>query len=68
MIFGRPEMMRRIRRDFSVTQEITTSKHTRVRMGRMPRISGMLVSSRGRVAMLEIRMVMTNSEGCSSPS
>ena len=38
------------------------------RMGRMPGSRGMAVSSNGSVAMLEIRMVMTSSEGCSSPS
>lgn len=67
-IFGLPEMMRRIRRDFSVTHDINASKQTSVRIGRIPSIRGMLVSSSGRVAMLEIRMVMTSSEGCNSPS
>lgn len=53
---------------FSVKTDRMTSKHMRVKIGIMPRIRGTSLFSIGRVAMLEIKMVMTSSEGCNWPS
>ena len=64
---GRPETMRRSRALFKQRKEVSTSKHMSAKMGRSPANMGLSVSSMVRVAILEMRMVMTSSEGCSSP-
>ena len=63
IITGSPETKPLIFFDFIENQDISTSRHTRVRTGSRPVISGMLRSSTGRVAMFEISMVMASSEG-----
>lgn len=60
---GRPETMRRSRALFKQRKEVSTSKHMSAKMGRSPANMGLSVSSMVRVAILEMRMVMTNSEG-----
>ena len=64
---GRPETIRRSRALFRQKKEVSTSKHISASMGKSPANMGLSVSSMVRVAILEIRMVMTSSEGCNSP-
>ncbi len=60
---GLPLKTRRILRLWRFMAEMITSKVTRLRMGSRPEKRGVSTSSMGRVAMLEIRMVTTSSEG-----
>lgn len=68
MIMGLPETRVRNRLEWREMLEMNSSKPTSTTMGTTPMIMGMELSSMGREAMLEMRMVMTSSEGWSSPS
>ena len=58
-----PQIRRRSLRFLSAQTDRMTSKHISVRIGTIPKISGTSLFSIGRVAMLEMRMVMTSSDG-----
>ena len=53
--------------DFIPSIEAKTSKHTSKKIGISPLRSGVFVSSMGKVAMFEIKIVTTSSDGCNSP-
>ena len=67
IIFGLPEIALLNFEDISDKCDIITSRHTKVKIGTTPIIIGILTSSIGSVAMLDISIVITSSEGCNSP-